>query len=146
MEPGRLYLKQRCHAGAHRHLAAVAGSAACCRLGHRARLRREMKLPVPALIVASLFIPTWALIVHGGTGDRSRWTPLLPLFAAHFRACAMDRRGHGQSEAGGDYSLTREFEDIVGTLQVPTLLLSGSKTASPQLKQAITSLMDTLPR
>ena len=31
-------------------------------------------------------------------------------------------------------------------LQTPTLLLTGSKTASPQLKQAINSLMDALPR
>ena len=204
------------------------------------------------------------LIVHGGTGDRTRWTPLLPLFAPHFTVCAMDRRGHGQSEPGPDYSLTKEFEDVaavansrpgpvfvlghsigglraleaafltdkisklvlyepplqdldhtavadrmeelihrgdreqalvtflreivmlsateiaamkaqrswrdrvdgidiqireiratdhyrfdaesVRTLQVPTLLLTGSKTASPQLKQAINSLMETLPR
>ncbi|MGE5242992.1 MAG: alpha/beta fold hydrolase [Betaproteobacteria bacterium] len=204
------------------------------------------------------------LIVHGGTGDRTRWTPLLPLFASHFTVCAMDRRGHGQSEPGPDYSLTKEFEDVAAvansrpgpvfvlghsigglcaleaafltnkisklvlyepplqdldhtavadrmeemiragnreqalvtflreivmlspaeiaamkrqaswpdrvsdidaqireiravnkyrfeakrmrTLQAPTLLLTGSKTASPQLKQAINSLMDTLPR
>lgn len=204
------------------------------------------------------------LIVHGGTGDRSRWTPLLPLFAPHFRVCAMDRRGHGQSESGPDYSLTKEFEDVAAvvnarpgpvfvlghsfgglcaleaafltnriarlvlyepplqdpdhtavadrmealiragsreqalvtflrdivklsppeiaamqrqaawpgrvsgidvqireiraltkyrfdaqrmrTLQVPTMLLTGSKTASPQLKQATSSLMETLPR
>jgi len=52
------------------------------------------------------------LIVHGGTGDRSRWQPLLPLFARHFRVCAMDRRGHGQSEAGVNYSLTKEFDDV----------------------------------
>jgi pimeloyl-ACP methyl ester carboxylesterase len=32
------------------------------------------------------------------------------------------------------------------TLEVPTLLLAGSNTASPQLKQAINSLVDTLPR
>jgi pimeloyl-ACP methyl ester carboxylesterase len=31
-------------------------------------------------------------------------------------------------------------------LEVPTLLLAGSKTASPQLKQATNSLMDTLPK
>jgi pimeloyl-ACP methyl ester carboxylesterase len=204
------------------------------------------------------------LIVHGGTGDRSRWQPLLPLFASHFMVCAMDRRGHGQSEAGSNYSLSREFEDVAAvvesrpgpvfvlghslggvcaleaafltnkisglvlyepplqdldhtavagrmekmiqagdreqalttflreivkispdeiaamkrqtswpgrvtgidiqireiralskyrfdakrmrTLGLPTLLLAGSKTASPQLKQAINSLMDTLPR
>src|SRR5688500_14385318 len=26
------------------------------------------------------------LIVHGGSGDRNRWKPLLPLFASHFKA------------------------------------------------------------
>src|SRR5215831_5995498 len=52
------------------------------------------------------------LIVHGGTGDRTRWTPLLPLFASHFTVCAMDRRGHGQSEPGRGYSLRKEFEDV----------------------------------
>jgi pimeloyl-ACP methyl ester carboxylesterase len=204
------------------------------------------------------------LIVHGGTGDRSRWKPLLPLFASDFTVCAMDRRGHGESEAGSNYSLTKEYEDVVAvvnsrsgpvfvlghsiggvcaleaalltnkisklvlyepplqdldhtavvdrmekmiqagdreqalvtflreivmispegiaamksqalwpsrvsgidiqireiramskyrfdaermrTLKTPTLLLAGSKTASPQLKQAINSLMDTLPK
>src|SRR6266542_2951377 len=204
------------------------------------------------------------LIVHGGIGDRSRWKTLLPLFASHFTVCAMDRRGHGESDAGANYSLTKEFQDVAAvvnslpgpvfvlghsiggvcaleaafvtnkisklvlyepplqdldhtavadrmekmihagdreqalvtflreivmispdelaamkrqaswlgrvsgidiqireiralskygfdakrmrTIEVPTLLLTGSKTASPQLKQAINSLMDTLPR
>src|SRR5215468_7913504 len=45
------------------------------------------------------------LIVHGGTGDRTRWQPLSPLFTPNFTVCAMDRRGHGQSEAGSNYSL-----------------------------------------
>src|SRR5690348_17055175 len=44
--------------------------------------------------------PTF-LVVHGGTGDRSRWTPLFPLLVSNFRVCAMDRRGHG---ASGDSS------------------------------------------
>src|SRR5690349_22928985 len=52
------------------------------------------------------------VIVHGGTGDRTRWTPLLPLFTSHFTVCAMDRRGHGQSDPGSGYSLTKEFEDV----------------------------------
>jgi pimeloyl-ACP methyl ester carboxylesterase len=56
------------------------------------------------------------LIVHGGTGDRRRWQPLLPLFAAHFNVCAMDRRGHGQSERGTDYGLAREFEDVAAAV------------------------------
>jgi pimeloyl-ACP methyl ester carboxylesterase len=56
------------------------------------------------------------LIVHGGTGDRSRWKPLLPLFASHFTVCAMDRRGHGESEAGSNYSLKKEFEDVAAVV------------------------------
>ena len=56
------------------------------------------------------------LIVHGGTGDRGRWKPLLPLFAPHFTVCAMDRRGHGESEAGSRYSLKKEFEDVAAVV------------------------------
>src|SRR5258705_11016923 len=56
------------------------------------------------------------LIVHGGTGDRSRWQPLLPLFASHFTVCAMDRRGHGASEAGFSYSVTKEAEDVAAVV------------------------------
>ena len=56
------------------------------------------------------------LIVHGGTGDRRRWKPLLPLFATRFTVCAMDRRGHGESEKGPDYSLQKEFEDVAAAV------------------------------
>lgn len=56
------------------------------------------------------------LIVHGGTGDRKRWLPLLPLFASRFRVCAMDRRGHGESEPGSNYSLQKEAEDVVAAV------------------------------
>jgi len=52
------------------------------------------------------------VIVHGGTGDRSRWKPLFPLFASHFTVCAMDRRGHGASGDSLDYSLQKEGEDV----------------------------------
>src|SRR5689334_230130 len=69
------------------------------------------------------------LIVHGGTGDRRRWQPLMPLFASHFHVCAMDRRGHGESERGDDYSLRKEFEDVaavVNTLPGPVFVLGHS--------------------
>ena len=69
------------------------------------------------------------LIVHGGTGDRSRWQPLLPLFASHFTVCAMDRRGHGASEKGTNYSLKKEFDDVaavVNTRQGPVFVLGHS--------------------
>ena len=61
------------------------------------------------------------LIVHGGTGDRSRWRPLLPLFASHFTVCAMDRRGHGESEGGSSYSLRKESEDIAAVADSQTV-------------------------
>src|SRR5712691_13369717 len=56
------------------------------------------------------------VIVHGGTGDRSRWTPLFPLFASRFRVCAMDRRGHGASGDSPDYSLQKEAEDVAAVV------------------------------
>jgi pimeloyl-ACP methyl ester carboxylesterase len=56
------------------------------------------------------------VIVHGGTGDRSRWTPLFPLFASRFRVCAMDRRGHGASGDSPNYSLQREAEDVAAVV------------------------------
>jgi len=60
------------------------------------------------------------LIVHGGTGDRGRWKPLFPLFAPQFTVCAMDRRGHGESEAGGNYSLSKEYEDVAAVVNSRT--------------------------
>lgn len=69
------------------------------------------------------------LIVHGGSGDRQRWKPLLPLFASHFNVCAMDRRGHGESEPGGEYSLKKESEDVaavVDSLAGPVFVLGHS--------------------
>ena len=69
------------------------------------------------------------LIVHGGAGDRRRWLPMLQLFASHFKACAMDRRGHGESESGNDYTLQKEFEDVaavVRSLPAPVFVLGHS--------------------
>lgn len=56
------------------------------------------------------------VIVHGGTGDRSRWKPLFPLFASHFTVCAMDRRGHGASGDSPDYNLQKEAEDVAAVV------------------------------
>ena len=52
------------------------------------------------------------LIVHGGIGDRTRWTPMFALLSSHFTVCAMDRRGHGLSGDSPDYSLQKEAEDV----------------------------------
>lgn len=56
------------------------------------------------------------LMVHGGTGDRTRWSPMLPLLASRFTACAMDRRGRGDSGDGPGYSLQREAEDVAAVV------------------------------
>ena len=52
------------------------------------------------------------LMVHGGMGDRTRWTPMFALLSSHFTVCAMDRRGHGLSGNSPDYSLQKEAEDV----------------------------------
>jgi pimeloyl-ACP methyl ester carboxylesterase len=56
------------------------------------------------------------LIVHGGTGDRTRWTPLFPLLTPKFRVCAMDRRAHGKSGDTLPYSLQKEVDDVVAVV------------------------------
>jgi pimeloyl-ACP methyl ester carboxylesterase len=56
------------------------------------------------------------LLVHGGTGDRSRWTALFPFVASHVTACAMDRRGHGTSGDSPNYSLQKEAEDVMAVV------------------------------
>jgi pimeloyl-ACP methyl ester carboxylesterase len=76
------------------------------------------------------------LIVHGGTGDRSRWKPLLPLFASHFTVCAMDRRGHGESEAGSNYSLGKEFEDVAAVVSVLSRSGLGQQDGAPAYARA----------
>lgn len=57
------------------------------------------------------------LIVHGGTGDRKRWTPLFPYLEHDFTVCAMDRRAHGQSGDGASYTLAREVEDVAAVAE-----------------------------
>lgn len=56
------------------------------------------------------------LFVHGGVGDRSRWTPMFPLLSSRFTACAMDRRGRGASGDSSEYSLSKEAEDVAAVV------------------------------
>jgi pimeloyl-ACP methyl ester carboxylesterase len=56
------------------------------------------------------------IMVHGGIGDRTRWTPMFPLLSSHFTVCAMDRRGHGLSADSPDYSLQKEAEDVAAVV------------------------------
>lgn len=80
------------------------------------------------------------LIVHGGTGDRKRWHPLLPLFAKSFKVCAMDRRGHGQSQPGTNYTLRKDSEDVVAVVNSrggPVFVLGHSIGGVAALESAL---------
>ena len=51
--------------------------------------------------------------MHGGFVDRRFWGPSLALLARHFTVYAMDRRGHGDSDAyPADHDIAREYEDV----------------------------------
>jgi pimeloyl-ACP methyl ester carboxylesterase len=56
------------------------------------------------------------LFVHGGVGDRTRWTPMFPLLTSKFTTCAMDRRGRGASGDSTEYSLAKEAEDVAAVV------------------------------
>lgn len=56
------------------------------------------------------------LFVHGGVGDRTRWTPMFPLLSSRFTVCTMDRRGRGASGDSADYSLMKEAEDVAAVV------------------------------
>jgi pimeloyl-ACP methyl ester carboxylesterase len=80
------------------------------------------------------------VIVHGGTGDRKRWTALFPLLSSHFTVCAMDRRGHGESGDAADYSLQKETEDVVAVVNSrpgPVFLLGHSYGGVASLEAAL---------
>lgn len=56
------------------------------------------------------------LFVHGGVGDRTRWTPMFPLLSSKFTVCAMDRRGRGASGDAREYRLSKEAEDVAAVV------------------------------
>ena len=56
------------------------------------------------------------LFVHGGVGDRTRWTPMFPLLSSNFTVCAMDRRGRGLSGDSPDYGIRKEAEDVAAVV------------------------------
>lgn len=56
------------------------------------------------------------LFVHGGVGDRTRWTPMFPALRHAFTTCAMDRRGRGASGDHAQYSLLKEAEDVAAVV------------------------------
>jgi pimeloyl-ACP methyl ester carboxylesterase len=56
------------------------------------------------------------VLVHGTSADHTRWAPVLPALEQHFSVYAIDRRGRGGSGDTDDYSIEREFEDVVAAV------------------------------
>ena len=81
------------------------------------------------------------LLVHSGFVDRRFWGPSLPLLAQHFTVYAMDRRGHGDSDAYPvDPDIAREYEDVaavVSAVAAPVDVLGHSSGAHVALHAAL---------
>jgi pimeloyl-ACP methyl ester carboxylesterase len=56
------------------------------------------------------------LLVHGTSGARERFAPLLPYLEPHATVHVMDRRGRGGSGDAPIYDLAREFEDVAAVV------------------------------
>jgi pimeloyl-ACP methyl ester carboxylesterase len=57
------------------------------------------------------------VLVHGTVADHGRWAPVLPALEKRFTVFAMDRRGRGRSGDAVDYSLDREYDDVVAVVE-----------------------------
>jgi len=89
------------------------------------------------------------VLVHGGTGDRSRWTPVVDALSAEFTVHAMDRRGRGLSrEEMSPYSVQREGEDVAAVVDAAgggVYLVGHSYGAICSLEAAlVTSAVDRM--
>ncbi len=95
--------------------------------GHR--LAYEHKGSGPALV-----------LVHGGFVDRSSWAHMMPLLSAQFSVYALDRLGHGDSDAyPPDATLhteARALADFVSSLSQPVYLVGHSSGARAALHAA----------
>jgi pimeloyl-ACP methyl ester carboxylesterase len=80
------------------------------------------------------------VLVHGGTADHTRWSPISPRFEQHFSVYTMDRRGRGGSGDSPHYDLMREAEDVAAVVDAigePASLLGHSYGAVCSLEAAL---------
>ena len=66
------------------------------------------------------------VLVHGSFGDHRAWVIPVGALRDHFTTYAMDRRGFGASEDGGDYSIERDFDDVAAVVDAV-----ASRTGEP---------------
>jgi pimeloyl-ACP methyl ester carboxylesterase len=100
-----------------RHTVLIEAAAAQATLGERSSELNQVPSKDGTLIgvECSGSGPT-LLFVHGGVGDRTRWTAMVPLLSADFTVCAMDRRGRGASGDSAEYSLMKEAQDVAAVV------------------------------
>ncbi len=71
------------------------------------------------------------LVLAAGTGAANpRAWPAVAALGARFTVCALDRRGHGASGDGADYSLEREAEDVAAVVDAAAAVDAGAAGAS----------------
>jgi pimeloyl-ACP methyl ester carboxylesterase len=79
-------------------------------------------------------------LVHGTVSDHTRWENVIPIFAKYFTVYAIDRRGRGSSTDNTEYSIHKEFDDIlalVRSIDEPVFLVGHSFGAYCSLESAI---------
>lgn len=57
------------------------------------------------------------ILLHGGSGDRTHWQPLLAHLTDSFTVATPDRRGRGESGDGEEYSLDHEVADLAALVE-----------------------------
>jgi pimeloyl-ACP methyl ester carboxylesterase len=57
------------------------------------------------------------ILLHGGSGDRTHWRPLLAHLRDSFTVITPDRRGRGGSGDGTEYSLDHEVADLAALVE-----------------------------
>jgi pimeloyl-ACP methyl ester carboxylesterase len=80
------------------------------------------------------------VLVHGTSGNHSRWDSIRPALAEQCSVYAIDRRGCGESGDAAEYALDREVEDIaavVESIEAPVHLLGHSYGALCVLEAAL---------
>jgi pimeloyl-ACP methyl ester carboxylesterase len=56
------------------------------------------------------------LLLHGFTGHAHAWDTLAIALQPHFRVCALDQRGHGDSDPADVYTAAAAFDDLSGVV------------------------------
>lgn len=81
------------------------------------------------------------IMMHGVTGNRHTWNPVLPYFKNNYHLYTIDHRGHGNSSHHpGTYHIDRMAEDVAGfiesVIQKPVLVVGHSMGGRIALKLA----------